>query len=374
MRIATDIGGTFTDLVALSDDGALRVVKASTTPPHFERGIADALERLRAQTSATALDAVEVFLHGTTVVINTITERAGARVGLITTRGFRDVLEIGRANRPDLYNFYYEKPAPLVPRYLRLEVDERRDYSGAELRALDEDGGARRRAALRDEGCEAVAIAFLHSYADPASERRAAALVAEEWPGMHVTVSADVTREWREYERTSTAVLNAYVQPRAAAYLAALDGTLRAAAGRGRRARSCSHAVERRRDHARRGGADADQPAGVGAGRRRLRRGRARPRAGHRRPHLPRRRRDHGEVLAGARRRGDDQHRLPRRTDAAHAPAIPCASRWSTSWRSGRAAARWPGATTPARRAWDRARRGRCRVRSATGAGTRSRP
>ena len=167
MRIATDIGGTFTDLVAMSEDGALQVVKASTTPPHFERGIAAALERLRGQ-AGTDLDAVEVFLHGTTVVINTITERAGARVGLITTRGFRDVLEIGRANRPDLYNFYYEKPAPLVPRYLRLEVDERRDYTGAELRALDE--GAVRAAArrLRDEGCEAVAIAFLHSYADPA--------------------------------------------------------------------------------------------------------------------------------------------------------------------------------------------------------------
>jgi N-methylhydantoinase A len=126
MRVATDIGGTFTDLVSVDENtGELYSTKTSTTPARFEQGVLDALHKARTDPAA-----ISAFIHGTTIVINTLTERSGATVGLITTRGFRDVLEIGRGNRPDMYNFYYRKPQPFVPRHLRFEVSERVTYLG----------------------------------------------------------------------------------------------------------------------------------------------------------------------------------------------------------------------------------------------------
>src|SRR5262245_47073900 len=138
MRVATDVGGTFTDLVycdydeATGQPGAVVSVKCDTTPPDFERGVMQALELARLPAAA-----IEFFAHGTTVVINALTERQGARVGLITTAGFRDVLEIARGNRPDLFNYMFVKPAPFVPRHLRLEVSERLDQRGRVVTPLD---------------------------------------------------------------------------------------------------------------------------------------------------------------------------------------------------------------------------------------------
>jgi N-methylhydantoinase A len=219
-RVAVDIGGTFTDLVYLDEaSGTVGLAKVSTTPERFEQGVLDAL-------AAAELDGVAFLAHGTTVIINALTERRGAVTALLTTRGFRDVLEIQRANRPDLYNLLYEKPRPFVPRRLRLEVTERVSYKGEELAALDEGDVLRAVAEARRLGAEAVAISFLHAYANPEHERRAAELVSDAWPEAAVTASHELTGEWRVYDRTSTAVLDAYVKPAASRYLSGLAARL----------------------------------------------------------------------------------------------------------------------------------------------------
>ncbi len=222
MRLASDIGGTFTDLVYLDErTGALGSAKADTTPPEFERGVLETIRK--AGIDARAAD---FFVHGTTVIINALTERKGVRTGLITTRGFRDVLEIGRANRPDLYNLTYAKPRPFVPRALRLEVTERVNYKGEVLVSLVEAEVMAAAERLVAEQVEAIAVCFLHAYANPAHEARAAQLIRERFPQIAVTASHEITREWREYERTSTAVLNSYVKPIAGRYLDRLDREL----------------------------------------------------------------------------------------------------------------------------------------------------
>jgi N-methylhydantoinase A len=231
-RSAVDIGGTFTDLVTLDEEtGAVGLAKTATTPGRFEDGVMDAVAQAD-------LDDVSFLAHGTTVIINALTERKGARTALITTRGFRDVLEIQRANRPDLYNLLYEKPDPFVPRRLRLEATERVTHKGEVLTPLDEEEVRGAVAEARRQGADAVAICFLHSYANPAHERRAAEIVREEWPEAAVTASHELTGEWREYDRTSTAVLDAYVKPVASRYLAGLAGRLEDAGIR-REARFC---------------------------------------------------------------------------------------------------------------------------------------
>jgi N-methylhydantoinase A len=230
-RAAVDIGGTFTDLVALDEgSGEVSTAKVQTTPPSFERGVMQTLTSAKLDPAA-----VEFFVHGSTVIINALTERRGARTGLITTKGFRDVLEIQRANRPDLYNLYYSKPRPFVARHLRLEVTERVSHKGEVVTPLAEAEVAEAIVQLRDEGVEAVAICFLHSYANPAHERRAAEIVRGEWPEAFVTASCEISMEWREYERTSTAVLNSYVRPVADRYLASLGYDLDDAGVRGGR-------------------------------------------------------------------------------------------------------------------------------------------
>lgn len=214
MRVATDIGGTFTDIVYIDDAGKVCVNKSHTTPPNFEQGVLDVIRKCN-------IDPSEVvdLVHGTTVVINALTERKGAKTGLITTKGFRDILEIGRGNRPDLFNFNFKKPKPFVPRYLRLEVDERMDYQGNELTPLNEEEVATCVEKLKKEGVEAVAIVFLHSYVNSAHEKQAKALVEKLWPEVAVTASYEVSKEWREYERSTTAVLNSYVKPSAKTYI-----------------------------------------------------------------------------------------------------------------------------------------------------------
>jgi N-methylhydantoinase A len=166
------------------------------------------------------------FVHGTTIVINAITERKGAKVGLLTTEGFRDIIEIGRGHRPDFFNLEYRKPEPFVPRYLRREIRERINYKGVETAPLDLSGLPAILDDFRAEGVEAIAISFINSYANPAHEEATLAKVKELWPEVSVVASHQITREWREYERTNTAVLSAYVQPVAHRYLDRLTSVL----------------------------------------------------------------------------------------------------------------------------------------------------
>src|SRR3989441_4804016 len=197
MRLASDIGGTFTDLVYLDErTGGLGSAKADTTPSEFERGVINTIHK-----AGIDVRAVDFFVHGTTVIINALTERKGVRPGLITTKGFRDVLEIGRANRPDLYNLAYTKPIPFVARALRMEVTERVTYKGEVLVPLAEDELLAAATRLMDEQVEAIAVCFLHAYANPTHEARAARLIRQRWPNVAVTASHELTREWREEER-----------------------------------------------------------------------------------------------------------------------------------------------------------------------------
>jgi N-methylhydantoinase A len=222
LRIATDIGGTFTDLVALDEEtGAVTVGKALTTPAELSTGILDAVSA-----AGVSLEAVSDLVHGTTVVINALTERTGARVALVTTKGFRDVLEIARGNRPDMYNLVSRKPPPFVPRRDRFEVRERVDRHGGVLVPLHLEDVTPIAEACERQAIEAVAVCLLHSYSHPGHERAVRDELRRLLPGLAVTISSEITREWREYERSSTAVLNAYVQPTVERYLSGLDSRL----------------------------------------------------------------------------------------------------------------------------------------------------
>ena len=221
LRVATDIGGTFTDLVYVTQDGKVVSGKSHTTPAQFEKGVMDVI-------SAHNISPADFgsFVHGTTIVINAITEKKGAKVGLLTSEGFRDVLEIGRGNRPDFFNLEYRKPKPFVARHLRREVRGRINYKGIETMPLDLSGLPAMLDNFRAEGVEAVAICLLNSYASPAHEEQLLARVQELWPEVSAVASHQITREWREYERTNTAVLSAYVQPIAHRYLDRLTSVL----------------------------------------------------------------------------------------------------------------------------------------------------
>lgn len=221
IRVATDIGGTFTDLVAVNADGSVSTAKSHTTPGKFEQGVINVIEANNVKPSEFAS-----FVHGTTIVINAITEKKGAKTALITSTGFRDVLEIGRGNRPDFFNLEYQKPVPFVERYLRREVDGRINYKGVEMQALDMSAIPAMIENFKAEGVEAIAICLLNSYANSAHEEALLAKVEELWPEVSVVASHQITREWREYERTNTAVMSAYVQPVTHRYLDNLTGRL----------------------------------------------------------------------------------------------------------------------------------------------------
>ena len=227
LRAASDVGGTFTDLVYYEVDPetgegkAVKTAKADTTPPDFDVGVMAALEK--AQVSPADL---EFFAHGSTVVINALTERKGVRTALITTKGFRDVLEIARGNRPDLFNFNFRKPKPFVDRYLRLEVDERITYKGVVERSADIQNLPQIVEYLKAEKVDAVAICFLHAYINDAHEKLVLKELKKLWPKVSVLASHEISREWREYERTNTTVLSAYVHPIAKKYIEALEAKL----------------------------------------------------------------------------------------------------------------------------------------------------
>lgn len=229
MRAASDVGGTFTDLVFYDYDpatgvcGAVRAAKVDTTPPRFEEGVMNSLAK--AGVNPAALD---FFAHGSTVVINALTEHKGVKTALITTKGFRDVLEIARGNRPDLFNFNFRKPKPFVERYLRAELDERVNFKGALNRKVDLTPLAEMLEFFKSESVEAIAVCFLHAYQNPENEILTVQRIRELWPEVSVLASHQISREWREYERTNTTVLAAYVHPIAKKYIESLETRLSA--------------------------------------------------------------------------------------------------------------------------------------------------
>jgi N-methylhydantoinase A len=234
-RIGVDVGGTFTDLVLHDDARPLtHTGKLLTTPDDPSRAVIAGIRRLLAETG-TAIDQVRDLVHGTTLITNTVLERTGARVGLVTTEGFRDILQMGREIRYDVEDLH-ARPAPvIVPRHLRHGVPGRITADGAEHTPLDEEAVLKAVATLvEEEGIEALAIAFLHSYANPGHERRARELAHSIAPGLLVSLSAELAPEIGEYERTSTACVNAYVQPAVRAYLARLERELARAGFAGR--------------------------------------------------------------------------------------------------------------------------------------------
>lgn len=221
MRIAVDVGGTFTDVIVL-DEHRLRLEKVETTPHTPTDGVLRGFAKAQA-----ALEAIDYFVHGTTLGLNALLTRSGARVAVITTRGFRDIYELGRTARDVMYDLTYHKPASLVPRSLVFEVLERLDFQGNVLTPFDYEAAAAVAQRLREQAVEAVAVCFLHSYANPAHELAMAEVLAQHCPGIPVTLSHQLSREYREYERTSTAVIDAAIKPLVRGYLEQLDQSLR---------------------------------------------------------------------------------------------------------------------------------------------------
>ncbi|MFO1193582.1 MAG: hydantoinase/oxoprolinase family protein [Rhodoferax sp.] len=226
LTLAADIGGTFTDLTLMLEDGSIATEKVPSTPDDYARGILQGMTAMLDALGLTPGDVGEV-LHGCTVATNTILEGRGARTALITTRGFRDVLELRRIRVPRLYDPLYVKPEPLAPRELRFEVSERIGADGEVVLPLDEADVAQAIAQLRAQGVEAVAVCCLHSYRNPAHELRIGALVRAAMPEVFLTLSCELLPEIREYERTSTAVINSYIGPPVARYIRSLDDSLR---------------------------------------------------------------------------------------------------------------------------------------------------
>ncbi|MSW38509.1 MAG: hydantoinase/oxoprolinase family protein [Actinobacteria bacterium] len=219
LRIAVDIGGTFTDLAAFNENGdLLSFGKALSTHDDLVRGIQDTVDGAKVSFKDAFL-----FLHGSTIVINTLLERTGAETALLITQGFKDIYEIGRINRPDAYNLFFDKHKPLVPRSLRFEVPERLLVSGETHRTLDEEAVRTLGEKLRERGIAAVAILLLHSYKNPAHEKRVKEIIQEYLPNAFVSASHELTQEYREFERASTVAANAYVGPRVQSYLGNLE-------------------------------------------------------------------------------------------------------------------------------------------------------
>ena len=221
--IAIDIGGTFTDLVACDvETGAVAYTKSPTTYGQLSDAIFDCIRKA-------ALDVrnANFVKHGTTLVINALLQRTGARTALLTTKGFRDILEIGRGNRTLPFNLRFRREPPLVPRELRLEIAERVEGSGRIRTPLATDELASVAEALRANKVEALAISFLNSYLTPDHEQNAAAELRRQMPGTFITTGTDLTREWHEFERTATAAANAYVGPQVSQYIEKFDANLR---------------------------------------------------------------------------------------------------------------------------------------------------
>ena len=223
MRIGVDTGGTFTDFVAMDADGRIVLTKSSSTPKDLTQGIINCFSKAGLH----KLPDVDQVLHGSTTAINTIIQRVGAKAALITTRGMRDVYELGRGNRPDSYNLFFHRPRPLITREWRFEVTERLTAKGNILVPLNESELTDIIEQLKQGGIESVAVCFIHAYVNPVHEQRVGEILRKELPGVFVTLSHELMREMREYERTSTTALNAYVGPVVSSYLDHLEKRLR---------------------------------------------------------------------------------------------------------------------------------------------------
>ena len=238
MRIGADVGGTFTDVVLIDANGNLWTHKVPSTPPNFERAVLNAIEHLLRTTDATPLrrgerqggagTTVSEVAHGTTVATNAVLEKRGAKTALITTKGFRDVLELRRIRAPQMYDLFFEKPEALVERYLRFELTERISASGEVLTPLSESELSELKAALEKEAVESVAVCTLHAYAFPQHENVVGDFLRTELPDVPVSLSSEVLPERKEYERTATTVVNAYVRPVMQRYLNAMRSGLQA--------------------------------------------------------------------------------------------------------------------------------------------------
>ena len=221
IRLAVDVGGTFIDFVAFDPaNGAVSIEKVRSAGELDQQFLSGA-----AQLGFQPTD-IGMVVHGSTMVINTIVQEDGDKVGLITTKGFRDVLELGRGGREEIYNLFYKPPPPIVPRYLRLEVPERMDWQGNTVAVLDERAVEEAARRLKSADVDSIAICFLHAYVNPSHEQRAAEIVRNVAPDAQVSISSDVVREWREFERTNTTVLNSYTQPRMRKYLTKVTNRL----------------------------------------------------------------------------------------------------------------------------------------------------
>ncbi len=227
-RVAADIGGTFTDIAVLTGEGGLATRKVPSTPSNYADAVIGGIRTLMEELGSPVGDLEEV-LHGCTVATNAILELAGAPTALLTTRGFRDILELRRVRVPALYDPLYEKPEPLVPRNRRYEVTERMGPRGEVISPLDEDDVRRAAEHIKQSDVEAVAVCYLHSYANPEHERRTGEILREMLPDRYVSLSIDVLPQKREYERTSTTVINAYVGPPVQQYVQSMVDQLRAA-------------------------------------------------------------------------------------------------------------------------------------------------
>jgi N-methylhydantoinase A len=216
--VGCDTGGTFTDVFAVSDAGESRVAKVPSTPPRFDLGVVEGVRALGIRPAE-----VTTLFHGTTVTTNAVITRNGAHSALVTTRGFRDVLEIRRANRAELYDILWDPPEPLVRRRHRLEIDERVDYAGAVVTPLDEESVRAVARKLRAREIESVAICLINAHMNPAHERRAAEILVEELPHIHISLSTDILPEPPEFERTATTVANAYCAPVLRRYMDTLE-------------------------------------------------------------------------------------------------------------------------------------------------------
>lgn len=224
MRLGIDVGGTFTDVVLIDDrSGQIYYTKVLTTPRNPAEGVTSGIEKILAETGNPMHD-VDYVVHGSTIGTNALIERKGAKTGLITTEGFRDVLEIARIERPaaGLYDMLVDLPDPLVPRYLRCEVHERVGADGQVVTPLDEDTVREVVKYLRNEGVESIAICLLFSFLNPEHEQRVGEICREQYPEAYVSLSSQIAPEFREYERTSTTVINAYLQPIVVRYLDSL--------------------------------------------------------------------------------------------------------------------------------------------------------
>jgi N-methylhydantoinase A len=214
-RIGVDIGGTFTDIVYF-DDNSMEVIidKVRSTPQDVGQAVVTVIEKIKVD-----LPGINQFIHGTTVGLNALLERKGSKTALITTKGFTDILEMARGNSKELYNFLWRKPKPLVPRYLRMGVTERMDYRGQVLTELNEKELHDIIDTLKKNGVEAIAVSLLHSYVNPENEKKIEKIVKAIWPEVVISLSHQIAREYREYERTSTTVIDAYTKKKVVKYL-----------------------------------------------------------------------------------------------------------------------------------------------------------